>query len=70
MKKLYEAYNFLTADKDIENDEPTEIIQQIYDTARDIKANGGYLFDQELVYNYRSFIELSYKGLGNRIEKE
>lgn len=54
----------------VENDEPTEIIQQIYDTAMDIKANGGYLFDQELVYNYRSFIELSYKGLGNRIEKE
>ena len=66
---LYEAYTFLTKDKNLKNDEPTKIIQEVYDTVIHLKEKGAYLFDEELVYNYRSFIELSYKGLEERLSK-
>ena len=66
---LYDAYTFLTKDKNLKNDEPTKIIQEVYDIVIELKEKGGYLFDEEIVYNYRSFIELSYKGLEERLSE-
>ncbi|WP_210136796.1 hypothetical protein [Staphylococcus sp. GDH8C109P] len=69
IEKLYKAYTFLTEGKDTEDDNPTKIIKDVYLTAMSIKENGGYLLDDKLIYNYRSFIELSYKGLEKRNAK-
>ncbi|HGH0864396.1 TPA: hypothetical protein ACJHIP_002197, partial [Staphylococcus pseudintermedius] len=60
---LYNAYLFLTKDYAKENHRPTEIIENIYDTAMDIKRNSGLLFDEQFIAKYRRFIELSYMGL-------
>lgn len=72
IENLYNAYVFLTKDYQKENHEPTKIIKNIYDTAKDISEDGGYLFDEELVYKYRSFIQLSYLELmqNNEIERK
>ncbi|MBF0841604.1 hypothetical protein IR128_07790 [Staphylococcus lentus] len=61
IEKLYNAYNFLTKDYLKDNHKSTKVIEEIYNTAMDIKRNGGYLLDDVLVNNYRSFIELTYK---------
>ncbi|HDF5373958.1 TPA: hypothetical protein ACF87M_002793 [Staphylococcus aureus] len=51
----------------IKNDKP--IIQEVYDTLIQLKEKCVYLFDEGLIYNYRSFIELSYKGLEESLSK-
>ncbi|WP_436950435.1 hypothetical protein [Staphylococcus xylosus] len=72
IEHLYNAFEFLTKDYQNESYEPTKIIKSIYDTVRDIDGNGGYLFDDELVYRYRSFIQLACLELmqNNKIESE
>lgn len=72
IEHLFNAYDFLTKDFHKENHEPTKIIKNIYDTAMFINKEGGYLFDEELVYNYRSFIQLAYLELmqNNEIERK
>lgn len=72
IEHLYNAFKFLIKDFQSENYEPTKIIKSIYDTVRDIDRNGGYLFDDDLVYRYRSFIQLAYLELTqhNEIESE
>lgn len=72
IEHLYNAFEFLTKDFQNENYEPTKIIKSIYDTVRDIDRNGGYLLDDDLVYRYRSFIQLACLELmqNNEIESE
>ncbi|MGP0637592.1 hypothetical protein ACWEWU_06720 [Staphylococcus xylosus] len=72
IENLYNAYVFLTKDYQKENHEPTKIIKNIYNTAKDISEDGGYLFDKELVYRYRSFIQLAYLELmqNNEVERK
>lgn len=70
IENLYNAYVYLTKDYQKENHEPTKIIKSIYDTAKDISKDGGYLFDEELVYRYRSFIQLAYLELMQNHEIE
>ncbi|MFQ3844762.1 hypothetical protein AABD41_09485 [Staphylococcus pseudoxylosus] len=72
IENLYNAYVYLTKDYQKENHEPTKIIKNIYNTAKDISEDGGYLFDKELVYRYRSFIQLAYLELmeNNEIERK
>lgn len=72
IEQLYNAYEFLTKDYRKENHEPTKIIKSIYDTAMNINNEGGYLLDKDLVYNYRSFIQLACLELmkNNEIEEK
>lgn len=72
IEHLYIAFEFLTKDFQNENYEPTKIIKSIYVKVRDIDRNGGYLLDDDLVYRYRSFIQLACLELmqNNEIESE
>ncbi len=70
IEHLYNAFEFLTKDFQNENYQPTKIIKSIYHTVRDIDRNGGYLFDDDLVYRYRSFIQLAYLELTQHNEIE
>lgn len=72
IEQLYNAYEFLTKDYQKESYEPTKIIKSIYDTVREINKDGGYLFDEDLVYRYRSFIQLACLELmkNNEIERK
>lgn len=69
IEHLYNAYDFLTKDYQKDNHEPTKIIKNIYITVMDINEEGGYLLDDELVYNYRSFIQLTYLELEQKNNK-
>lgn len=70
IQHLYNAYEFLTKDYQKSNHEPTKIIKNIYEMVMKLNNKGGYLFDNELVYNYRSFIQLTYLELQKKCNKQ
>ncbi|WP_244898614.1 hypothetical protein [Staphylococcus lutrae] len=63
IEDLYKAYLFLTKDYSKVHHPPSDIIENIYETAMDIKRNRGLLFDEQFIAKYRRFIALTYMGL-------
>lgn len=63
VENLYKAYKFFEKDYSISEHRPSGIIKEFYDNTMELKNNGGYLLDEDVVYEYRRFIEITLRGL-------
>ncbi|MBY7663958.1 hypothetical protein FNK43_01585 [Staphylococcus agnetis] len=63
IENLYEAYNFFIQKYTIVDDRNSKIVKDIYDNTVDLKNQGGYLLDENFVYEYRRYIEITLRGL-------
>lgn len=70
IKNLHDAYFYLTTHLNLKGDNPTRIIQKYYDNATELKNIGGRTLNEEFVYDYRDYIELSLNGINKRLGLE
>lgn len=67
IKDLHDAYFFLADNQNLENDSPTKVIQNFYNSAMKIRDAGGKTVNDEFVYNYSYFVKLSLNLLNERL---
>ncbi|MBF2226252.1 hypothetical protein H3966_10690 [Staphylococcus epidermidis] len=63
IENLYKAYKFFEKNYSNIEDRSAGIIKEIYDNTVELKKKGGFLLDEAFVYEYRSFIEITLRGL-------
>lgn len=63
IENLYKAYKFFEKNYSNIEDGAARIIKEIYDNTIELKKKGGFLLDEEFVYEYRRFIEITLRGL-------
>lgn len=63
IENLYKAYNFFIQKYTIVDDRNSKIVKDIYDNTVDLMNKGGYLLDENFVYEYRRYIEITLRGL-------
>lgn len=67
IKDLHDAYFLLADNQNLENDGPTKIIQNFYDSTMKMREAGGKTVNDEFVYNYSYFVKLSLNLLNERL---
>lgn len=70
IENLHDAYFFLTKDEKMVNDRPTQVIKKFYYNAMELQKAGGYIPNEDLIYNYSYFIKTSINLVKKRIDKE
>lgn len=70
IKNLHDAYFYLTKDKNLINDKPTQVIEKFYYNAMELQDAGGYIPREDLIYKYSYFIKTSLNLIDKRINKE
>ncbi|BEJ47322.1 hypothetical protein KSE1242_23100 (plasmid) [Staphylococcus epidermidis] len=70
IENLHDAYFYLTKDKNLINDRPTQVIEKFYYNAMELQDAGGYIPREDLIYKYSYFIKTSLNLVNKRINKE